>query len=66
MIAAIEAAPAGSTTEIAAQTELRVYSTETPLGQAIMGLKEGASTSFTAPNGKDVAVKVLKAETFAA
>lgn len=52
--------------EIAAQTELRVYSTETPLGQAIMGLKEGASTSFTAPNGKDVAVKVLKVETFAA
>lgn len=52
--------------EIAAQTELRVYSTETPLGQAIMGLKEGASTSFTAPNGKDVAVRVLKVETFAA
>lgn len=51
--------------EIAAQTELRVYSAQTPLGQAILGMREGDATSFTAPNGKDVTVTIAKVETFA-
>lgn len=52
--------------ELAAQTELRVYSTESALGEAIIGLKVGATTSFEAPSGKQVEVKVLNVETFEA
>lgn len=50
--------------EIASQTELRVYSTESALGAAILGLKEGATASYEAPNGKPVEVEILKVETF--
>lgn len=52
--------------EIAAQTQLRVYSTESALGQAILGLKVGAATTFTAPSGKAVDVHISKVETFEA
>lgn len=52
--------------EIAAQVEdLDAYSPESPVGQAILGLKVGDKTSFTAPNGKDIAVEILNVETFA-
>ncbi|CAG7845062.1 Transcription elongation factor GreA [Pseudoclavibacter triregionum] len=50
--------------EIASQTDLRVTSTESALGAAILGLKEGAKASYEAPNGKPVEVEVLKVETF--
>ena len=52
--------------EMTSQTELRVYSGESPLGSAILGLKEGDSTTFTAPNGKDVEVTITHVETFTA
>lgn len=52
--------------EIAEQTELRVYSTESALGEAILGLKVGDTTTFTAPSGKDVEVSIIEVETFAA
>jgi len=51
--------------EIAAQVEdLDAYSPESPVGKAIMGLKVGDKTSFTAPNGKEISVAILKVETF--
>jgi transcription elongation factor GreA len=50
--------------EIAADSDLDVYSEASPLGTAIMGLKEGAKTSYTAPNGRDIAVEVVKVETY--
>ncbi|WP_417563600.1 transcription elongation factor GreA [Microbacterium sp.] len=50
--------------EIAANSELDVYSEASPLGTAIMGLKEGAKTSYTAPNGRDISVEVVKVETY--
>src|SRR3954469_16262655 len=37
--------------EVAGDTDLDVYSEKSPLGSAILGLKPGESTSFTAPNG---------------
>lgn len=52
--------------EMASQTELRVYSTESALGEAILGLEVGATTTFLAPSGKDVEVKIIKVETFEA
>lgn len=51
--------------EIAAQTELRVYSGDSPLGAAIDGLKVGEKASYEAPNGKSVEVEILDVETFA-
>jgi transcription elongation factor GreA len=50
--------------EIAGNSDLDVYSEQSPLGAAIIGLKVGASTTYTAPNGRDIAVTVSKVETF--
>lgn len=44
--------------------DLEVYSEQSPLGVAIMGLKEGASTSYTAPSGKEIAVEIHAVETY--
>lgn len=50
--------------ELESQTELRVFSPDSPLGQAIVGLKIGESTSYLAPNGKDIEVVIHDVETF--
>lgn len=50
--------------EIAAGTDLDVYSEASPLGAAILGLKEGEKSSYTAPNGREIAVEVVKVETY--
>lgn len=50
--------------EIAAGSELDVYSEQSPLGAAILGLKEGDKTSYTAPNGKEIPVEIVKVETY--
>jgi len=50
--------------EIAGDTDVAVYSEQSPLGAAILGLKIGESTSYQAPNGKDIAVSIEKVETF--
>ncbi|MGO3147048.1 MAG: transcription elongation factor GreA [Leucobacter sp.] len=47
-------------------SDLEVYSAESPLGAAILGLKIGAETSYEAPNGKAIPVKVLAVENYAA
>ncbi|MET0844151.1 MAG: transcription elongation factor GreA [Mycetocola sp.] len=51
--------------EIAANSDLDVYSEQSPLGSAILGLKVGESTTYTAPNGKEITVKITKVETYA-
>lgn len=50
--------------EIVGDSDLDVYSEGSPLGTAIIGLKVGEETSYTAPNGKQIAVKILKVETY--
>lgn len=50
--------------EIAVGSELDVYSEASPLGAAILGLKEGEKTSYTAPNGREISVEVVKVETY--
>ena len=50
--------------ELASQTELQVFSPDSPLGQAIEGLRIGETTSYLAPNGKDIEVVVHDVETF--
>ncbi|MET0161748.1 MAG: transcription elongation factor GreA [Microbacteriaceae bacterium] len=47
-----------------ADGDLQVFSEQSPLGQAILGVKEGDSTSYTAPNGKQISVEVVKVATY--
>jgi transcription elongation factor GreA len=51
--------------EIAGDSDLEVYSEKSPLGKSILALKAGDRTSFRAPNGKEIKVKVLNAKPFA-
>ncbi|WP_061961685.1 transcription elongation factor GreA [Demequina flava] len=50
--------------EVAGGTDIDVFSAQSPLGEALMGKTEGDSTSYTAPNGNDITVKVIKVEPF--
>jgi transcription elongation factor GreA len=50
--------------EIAGDSDLDVYSEQSPLGQAILGLRVGDSTSYVAPNGRSITVEVLKVEAY--
>ncbi|OOB90000.1 transcription elongation factor GreA [Rathayibacter sp. VKM Ac-2630] len=50
--------------EMAGESDLDVYSPQSPLGGAIMGLKVGDSTSFEAPNGRTISVRVVDVETW--
>ena len=50
--------------EIAGNTDLDVYSEQSPLGAAIIGLKIGEKTTYAAPNGRDITVEVTNVETF--
>lgn len=50
--------------EIAGGTELDVYSEASPLGTAILGLKIGEKTSYTAPNGREITVEITAVATF--
>jgi transcription elongation factor GreA len=50
--------------EIAATTDLTVYSPESALGTAILGARAGESVTYTAPNGKDIKVTVVSFEPF--
>jgi transcription elongation factor GreA len=49
---------------IAADSDLSVYSETSPLGQAINGLAVGTTTSFTAPNGKEITVEITAVEAY--
>ncbi len=50
--------------EIAVDSELDVYSEASPLGAAIIGMREGDKGSYTAPNGREIPVEVIKVETY--
>ena len=51
--------------EIAATTELTVYSPESALGAAILGAKPGQQVTYTAPSGAKIDVTVVKFAPFA-
>ena len=51
----------GSREIIGDEDDLTVYSEKSPMGAAILGHSPGDTTSFTAPNGKSIEVKVLSA-----
>lgn len=45
-------------------SDIDVYPATSPLGQAILGLEIGATTSYTAPSGKEIAVEIVAVETY--
>jgi transcription elongation factor GreA len=50
--------------EVAGDTDLDVYSESSPLGAAIIGRMVGATSAYTAPNGREIRVKILDAGPF--
>ena len=50
--------------EIAATTDLTLYSPESALGKAIMGTRKGQTVTYTAPSGAEIKVTVLSFEAF--
>ena len=50
--------------EIAATTDLTVYSPESAVGKAIMGAKSGDTAKYTAPSGAEIKVTVVKFKPF--
>lgn len=50
--------------EIAGDSDLDVYSGQSPLGLAIVGHKEGDTVTYTAPNGKDITVELISVKTY--
>lgn len=50
--------------EIAATTDLQVYSPESALGQALLGHKKNDDITYTAPTGKGITVHVVSVEAF--
>ena len=50
--------------EIGEGGDLDVYSAESPLGTAILGLKVGDTASYVAPNGKSIDVAILAVDTY--
>ncbi|MBS3182019.1 MULTISPECIES: transcription elongation factor GreA [Leucobacter] len=51
--------------ELANGSDLDVYSAESPLGAAILGRKVGEEVSYSAPSGKEIAVKIVAVDTYA-
>jgi transcription elongation factor GreA len=43
-------------------TDLAIFSNLSPLGQSILNRRVGDQVSYTAPNGKEIQVKILKIE----
>jgi len=44
--------------EEAAVTDLTVYSAQSPMGQALTGAKPGDAVTYTAPNGREISLKL--------
>lgn len=51
--------------ELAADSALSVYSEASPIGAAILGLREGESATYETPNGRSMTVEVIKVDTYA-
>ena len=50
--------------EIAGDSDLHVYSEQSPLGMAIIGRKQGETITYTAPTGKEITVEITRVETY--
>jgi transcription elongation factor GreA len=51
--------------EAAGGTDIDVFSAQSPLGEALLGKHPGDETTYSAPNGNEVPVKIIATEPFA-
>jgi transcription elongation factor GreA len=56
----------GSREIIGGEDDLTVYSEKSPMGSALMGATRGQTVTYTAPNGKEVEVKIVDAKPYSA
>ncbi|MEP6464465.1 MAG: transcription elongation factor GreA [Frankiaceae bacterium] len=56
----------GSREDSAARDDIEVYSAQSPLGQALTGLRPGQSASYTLPNGKQMTVELFEVKSYTA
>ena len=56
----------GSREIIGDDSDLDVYSEQSPLGAALLGAKTGDTVTYEAPNGKTIEVKIVEAAPFQA
>ena len=54
----------GSREILADGSDLDVYSEQSPLGAAILGLTIGEFTTYTAPNGREIDVEIVDVQTY--
>jgi transcription elongation factor GreA len=54
----------GSREIVGDDSDIDVYSEASPLGQAILGAKIGDTVSYTAPNGREIAVTIVDVSTY--
>ena len=52
--------------EEAVHSTMDVYSPDSPLGNAVIGKKQGDKSSFALPNGKEITIAIKKVETYQA
>ncbi|WP_190264679.1 transcription elongation factor GreA [Glutamicibacter nicotianae] len=52
--------------EVAGDTDLEVYSEQSPIGVAMHGAKVGDKLSYLAPNGRDIKVEIISAKPYQA
>jgi transcription elongation factor GreA len=50
--------------EVAATSDLDVYSEKSPMGAAIVGAEPGETRTYTTPAGKEISVKVIEAKPY--
>ena len=50
--------------KVAGESDLDVYSEQSPLGAAINGKKAGETTTYDAPNGKSIEVEIVSAKPY--
>ena len=52
--------------EEAVHATMDVYSPDSPLGNAVIGKKQGDKSSFSLPSGKEITISIKKVETYQA
>lgn len=50
--------------EVAGDSDLEVYSEQSPIGNAVHGAKVGDKLSYLAPNGRDISVEIMSAKPY--
>ncbi|MHC6175717.1 transcription elongation factor GreA [Glutamicibacter endophyticus] len=52
--------------EVAGDSDLEVYSEQSPIGKAVHGKKVGDKLTYQAPNGREISVEIVSAKPYSA